>query len=459
MVALTQLLLNARDALSAQSFGIGVTGQNVTNVNTTGYVRRDANLATRVGGGVVAVGIRRAADQFLDRRWFAATGASGSASEREGQLSGVESLFADAQGTGLGDAISGVFDAFQTLSQNPSDPTARQGVLDKAAHLTTRLNDTANAIAERRQELLQKAQAAVAEVNAKASEVAQLNRQIAAAEARGEDASDLIDQRNQLILGISSLVDVRTFQDGNGDPVLQAAGTTLVEGDVAATFSLDLAADGSLRLWAQSSGPPATEVTAGLSGGKLAGLKEVRDTDLVELGDRVDQLAWDVASAINTTHAAGFGLDGVGGRVLFALPPSASGAARQIAVDPTLLGHPDRVAASSSAATVPGGSDNAVALAGLADDLVASGGTRTASEAWADVVGDFGTRLARARDTAETRSGVLAQTEAMRQSESGVSLDEEMVNLTKFQHAYDASAKVLATVDELMRELIDKVGR
>jgi len=459
MVALNRLLLTARDALAAQSFGLGVTGQNVNNVNTAGYVRRSADLRTRLGGGVVAVGVRRAADAFLDRRWFGASSSSSSASERQALLSGVEPLLSDFGGAGLGDAISGVFDAFQGLASNPSDPTTRQVVLDRAEHLADRLNQAADAVAERRQEILQKAQASVAEVNAEAAEVARLNREIAVAEARGEDASDLIDERNRLVLGISSLIDVKTFTDGQGGLVLHAAGTTLVEGGVAATLSIDLAGDGSMRLWSESSGPPATEVTQGLSGGKLAAYKEVRDVDLVDVAGRLDQLAFDLGSAVNTQHALGFGLDGVSGRPLFSLPPSATGAARLIGLDAALVGHPERLAASSSAVTVPGGSDNAVALAGLASTDIASGGTRTASEAWADLVGDFGTRLARAEATAEIHSDVLAQTEAMRESASGVSLDEEMVNLTRYQHAYDAAAKVLATVDELMRELIDRIGR
>ena len=112
-----------------------------------------------------------------------------------------------------------------------------------------------------------------------------------------------------------------------------------------------------------------------------------------------------------------------------------------------------------SATTLPGGSDNAALLAQLAAQKVASGNTRTLGEAYADLVGDVGTRKAQAETESQLRQSVLGQADALRESESGVSLDEEMVNLTRYQRAYQAAAKVLTTVDELMQELLARVGR
>ncbi len=459
MTALTQLLLTARDALTAQSFGLGVTGQNVTNASTPAYARRDALLEARAFGGVVATGVRRATDQFIDRRWFAATSLGQSASEREGLLSAIEPVFDDVSGAGLGSALDQLFAGFSLLAATPGDATARQEVLGRAEALATRLRDGADTLATRRDELLAKAQEVSREINTKASTIAELNRKIAAADALGEDSGSLRDQRDKVLLGLSSLVDVQTFFDGQGGLVVRSSGTTLIEGGVAQAFEVDLASDGSLRLTVKDSGPPPMDVTSALTGGSLAAIKEVRDSDLASVATDLDQLAWDLGSALNAQHALGFGLDGVGGRPLFAMSSGVSGAARAIALDVLLVGHPERLAASGLATTIPGGSDNAVKLASLSQQKLVAGNTRTASEAWSDLVGDFGGRLARSRGDLELRQNVLAQVEAMRDSVSGVSLDEEMVSLTKFQHAYEAAAKVLATVDELLRELLDRVGR
>ena len=100
-----------------------------------------------------------------------------------------------------------------------------------------------------------------------------------------------------------------------------------------------------------------------------------------------------------------------------------------------------------------------MALSGLSSQQLFSGNTRSATQAWSDLVGDAGSRLAQASAETEIRQSIRAQADSLRESLSGVSLDEEMVSLTKYQHAYDAAAKVLAVVDELLRELLDKVGR
>src|SRR5262249_29877056 len=94
-MSLDRLLGLAPDALTAQSFALDVVGQNVSNVNTPGYVRRDANLETQKTGGVVALGVDRAVDRFVDARVYDATGYASGADARDGQLAGIESLFED----------------------------------------------------------------------------------------------------------------------------------------------------------------------------------------------------------------------------------------------------------------------------------------------------------------------------------------------------------------------------
>ncbi|MCA9594298.1 MAG: flagellar hook-associated protein FlgK [Myxococcales bacterium] len=464
MASLTQLLYTARDALSAQSFGLGVTGQNVSNANTPGYVRRDAMLSNVVlgnqgYGGVEALGVRRATDAFLDRRVFEASSLASAASRRDTELAGVESLLDDFSGTGLADSLSKLFGSFDALSQSPNDPTARQTVLESAQAVAARVRETADSIATMRDSQLERGRAVITEINEKASRIAELNRQIAIAEAQGKDTSDLQDLRHQALLDLSTKVDVHTFTSDDGSLAVQAAGTTLVEGNTSRTLSLDLSSSGTLRLFAERTGGPPTEITSQLKGGELAGIKEARDEDLVALGDRLDQLAFDLASAVNAQHAAGYGLDGVTGRNLFDVSATVSGAARSLQLSTQVAGSPDKIAASSSATTLPGGSDNAALLAQLAAQKVASGNTRTLGEAYADLVGDVGTRKAQAETESQLRQSVLGQADALRESESGVSLDEEMVNLTRYQRAYQAAAKVLTTVDELMQELLARVGR
>jgi flagellar hook-associated protein 1 len=158
-------------------------------------------------------------------------------------------------------------------------------------------------------------------------------------------------------------------------------------------------------------------------------------------------------------HAAGFGSDGSTGNNLFDIPATATGAARAISLSVDVAGHPERVAAASSAATTPGGSDNAAALSGLSTQAIASGNTETASDAYGDLVGNVGELRASSQRNVTTQTAVQQQAQTMQQSLSGVSLDDEMVALTKYQNAYGAASKVLNTVDQMMSDLMNAVGR
>jgi flagellar hook-associated protein 1 FlgK len=186
-------------------------------------------------------------------------------------------------------------------------------------------------------------------------------------------------------------------------------------------------------------------------------VKEARDVDVFEVAKRLDEFVFDVGNAVNAQHAAGVGLDGQGGRNVFDVPALSEGAARAFRLSGDVASNPQAIAAASPG-TLPGGADNAVALAGLGDAPLGLTG-RSTFQNYGSLVGDVGSRKAAAERNVEMRDALHAQTEAMRAAMSGVSLDEEMVSLSKYQRAYEAAAKVLSTVDEMLSELIARVGR
>jgi flagellar hook-associated protein 1 FlgK len=462
MAGLNSLLSLTKDALGAQSYGLDVTGQNVSNVNTPGYVRREAILQSRAAGtatygGVDVKGLRRTFDQFVAGRYLDASGLSASADARDGALGNIEAIFNDAAGAGLGSSISALFASFQTLSTNPSDPSARAAVLSSATDFANKVRGASDAITTQRSELYSQAQGTTSEINDRAKQIAGLNQQISVAEAEGHDAADLKDKRDNLLDELSQRVDVHTFIDGQGQFVVRSAGTTLVEGSVAASLSVSIGSTGNLQIFAKQGSSGSVDVTSQVVGGSLGGIREARDVDAIAVMQKLDQFAYDVATKINGQHAAGVGLDGSTGLSLFSVSAAPQGAAASLTLDAGMVGHPEKLAAASSNASLPGGSDNAALLAGLASQPFASGATRTAAEAYSDIVGDVGSRKAGALRDAETRDAMKAQTKSMRDSTSGVSLDEEMVNLSRYQRAYEAATKLLQTVDQLMATLIGEI--
>jgi flagellar hook-associated protein 1 FlgK len=427
-------------------------------------VRREAvlqtqALGTETTGGVQVQGLRRAADIYADRSFLAATAMQSAANEYDSQLASVESVFNDSSGTGFGSTLDQLFSSFQQLSARPSDPTVRQSVLNAADVFASRANDIANTLASQRTDLFDKASALASQTNQRAQDIAKLNQQIVTVRQSGQDASDLIDQRNLKLLDLAQLVDIRTVAGANDSVMVQAGGTTLVEGSNAQQIGVELDSSGNIAYIAHRSGgvDSAADITSTISGGQLFAVKQARDVDILDVSNRFDKFVFDVATSLNSAHAAGVGLDGQSGRNIFDVGSTSDGAARSIALSGDVAGHPEFIAAASNAGELPGGSSNAVILGNVASmpDVF---GNRTPAQAYGDIVGDIGSRRAASRSDVDLRAGILQQSKTARESVSGVSLDEEMVNLQKFQSAYQAAGKVLATVDSLLDGLIQKVG-
>jgi flagellar hook-associated protein 1 FlgK len=464
MAGLTSLLNVARDALNAQSFGLNVTGQNVANANTPLYVRREAVIQTRALGSqttgtVEALGIRRAADTYVDRRYFEASSNSSAASQYDNELQQIETAFNDLGGTGLGSSLDAVFKSFQQLAARPNDTTVRAELLDKLDVFASRSRQIGNTIATQRTDMLERTREVTREATLRAQEIANLNEKIVFARQNGQDAADLVDQRNKKLLNLSELIDTRTVEGANGSVMVQASGTTLVEGAYARSLDVSVDSEGSMRIMASRVGgaKPDTDITNLLTGGKLAGLKEARDGDLFDVAGRFDKFIFDVATAINTQHASGVGLDGSTGLAVFDVGPTAAGAARAIQLSTDIIGRPESIAAAQSQSALPGGSDNAVLLGDL-QEMPNVFGSRTPSQAYGDLVGEIGVKRASARSEVALRTDIFQQAETVRDSTSGVSLDEEMVGLQRYQRAYEAAGKVIAMVDQLLEELMNKVG-
>ncbi len=464
-MALTSILFTARDALAAQSYGVSVTSQNITNANTEGYVRREAVLQTRIHGsatyGSVEIeGLRRASDAFLEGQHFSSLGKSEASAERDAQLSVLEAVFNDLAGAGIGSALDSINRSFQQLSVDPSDTIAREDVLASLGEFVSRVHETGETLASQRTEIFNHMQNLVSEMNEYADEIASLNKQIQIAEAQGETAADLRDRRGLVLLQLAPIVNINVVEHDNGSILVQASGATLVDGAEARQFDLDIASSGDARLLARRTDGSFSDVTRGLTGGALEGLKVVRDDDITQIQNQLDEYVYDFATALNTQHATGFGLDASTGSDLFdlnlaGLPPS--GAAQTITISADVFGQPEKIAAADSLATTPGSGENAKALTQIFDQAVTFSSSRTPSEGYSDLVGNLGLRRANAKRENEVHEAMAAQFQQLNESVSGVSLDEEMVALTRYQRAYQAASRVLTTADELLQELLGAV--
>ena len=463
MADLLAILSQGASSLGAHRAASATASHNLENVNTEGYARQSVALEAElpveqqmngwIGRGVTVGAVTQARDRFLEAQIPGALDATARATAESDTLSSVHALDPDLAG-GLPVSLGNFYSAMRNLSQNPGSPVLRQGAVDASRSLAMAFNRTATALSGARAAVDSQLSGSMSEVNSTAAQMALLNRQIRQARAAGGEPNDLLDARLKLQDKLAELTGAVPVPDGSGDVSMALpGGTALVSGDRAASLAAvpDAANGGYVALEvtrADGSGPyPLSAV-----GCTLGGLLDARDGALGAAQAGIDTLAFDLASTVNAVHQAGYGLDGVAGRPLFDVGGTAAGAASTLAVSAAVIADPRLLAAASSAATVPGDASNLFKLIDTENTALSGGldgGAQTAA-----VIARFGAASSQAQSTRQSEGAVKSYLLQLRESTSGVSVDEELVNLQKAQRAFEAVSKVIAASSSMLDTLM-----
>lgn len=467
-MSLSSTLEIGKSGLRIYQVATEVVSENIANVNTPGYSRQrvileDAPPSTAngfpLGTGVRISSVVRYYDALLQRQLVNAGTTSGYDTKKSEVLQQVEPIFNEVAQDGLGASIASFFNSWQDLSLNPTGNAERQAVLstgkimtDQFHYVSRTLNDAVVAQNEAVQPL-------VDSVNNILSNIAQLNGQIRVTELVSGNANEMRDKRDYLIRELAENMAVSFTENSDGMTDVTYTDTTgtyaLVTGIDAATLSVTTSgtlADGStprnVVQIAAAGGGAATTVAP--TTGELGAVMVMRDTTIPEYLNRVNSLASTVVSEVNAVHAAGYTLYAGNGVDFF----SAGGTtAETIALD---FSDPNLVAASQNSSSL-GDNSNAVALAKLVSANTMSGGTTTFSNYYNGLVAQIGLDVNSAQTVAAQDSAFMKQLLTLRDSYSGVSLDEELTDLIKYQRSYQASAKLITTVDSMLDTLINMI--
>ncbi len=432
-----------------------VIAGNMANVDTPGYSRQRPIMVESdpmwegsllMGSGVTLQGIESLRDNVLELRLDEETQQQGQLGAFVNAMQQVQTMFSGNDGE-IGQTISKFFTSLDQLSTDPANMPMRQSVLQAAANMTTAFRRTSANLGALRNNLDLSVEQAVNEVNRLTGQIANLSSQVTSLERIGQDPGAFLDQRNLLIRDLSSLIDVSVIDNGQGSISLTTnQGTVLVADNRAFALGTHLGTDGMTHIYDGD-----TDITATINGGQIAGLLQTRDTTLPGLLGNLDTLASGLITALNTAHRQGFDRAGNQGGDLFtptALGASAASTFQLQISDPSLL------AASSDGS--PGSNGNLAVLSAVANQSIADG--QTANDLYARIVFQVGSDVANASAEADASSLVLTQLQNQRAAVSGVSLDEEATNLIRYQRAYEASARVISTVNELTNVAIN-LGR
>jgi len=427
-----QGLQTALSGLIAQQDAIDVTGNNITNVNTEGYSRQTAVLQTKeplhvaalsavtgeggqLGTGVTVATITRIRNTYLDAAYREHSTAAGAAGAQAEELQQAQSAFNEPSSTGLASQLSAFWSSWGDLAQAPSEPGPKIAVVGAATQLTGSLHQ----LAAQLQSLEGQASSQYAaitgptgEVASDAAQIAELNHQIKLSLEAHQQPNELEDHRDLLIDKLSMLASVTVTKaaDGTDTVAFGNAAQPLVEG--------------STVHWPQA-------LTAA-AGGKLGALLELSSPTgpLASYGAALNEVAKTLADSVNELHTATPFFKGT------------TAATIEVAVAP------GEVQTSSEGAS--GGNNVALAIAGL------RGGA--ADQHYAALVAQVGTGVQSATTNQANAQAVLSAVSNQRQSVSGVSLDEEMTNLITFQRGYQASARALNVMNEMLDTLINQSG-
>lgn len=430
--------------LLAHQRSIDVTGHNIANASTVGYSRQEASLSAthplnvpagaigsgagaQLGGGVDVQSYRRIRDTFLDLQYRGQATKLGEHTARSSALEGVELTLSEPSDDGIGTQLAKLWNAWSDVANAPESSAARQALVSRAGALASSFATVdgqmaavgANAASE--YAVLTGPQGEVAKIG---EEIRSLNDAIKRVKTAGAEPNDLYDRRDVLLDRLAGLGQVSVSEGAEAGSIVVSFGNA----------AQPLVRDAEPVNWPQTLTSP---------GGRLGALQAVTG-EIAAYRTSLSAVAREVADAVNAVH--GGGAAGAAGP-FFTFTAGAEAAT--LAVRPDLAANPALIA--TTAGTAAGANDLALRVAAL------RGGPIDGS--YQALVTRIGTDVAEA-GRMQSNSEVLARSvDDRRQSVSGVAMDEEMTNLVRFQRGYQASARAMSTMDEMLDVLINRTGR
>ncbi|NDC73710.1 flagellar hook-associated protein FlgK [bacterium] len=462
-------------ALNAQSRGVETAGRNLANVNNPDYSRQRVLFANRgsvlTHDGVESIGIeakniQQVRDNLLDRQLARELGLTAALEAEDSANSRAQAALGESidrtastdapevSAQGIAAALGDFFNAFQAFAARPTDLGEKQNLVQRADILAQRFNLTDARLAQIQTDLDVQIQAGAEDVNNLLANVAALNGQIGQLEVNAPGAAvDLRDQRQSRIEELAKSIGAETranannasqvdvfVRDSNGTPVVLVSAAS-----VAASVAFD-------QVHMTATTPLGVPINLNLTGGSIKGDLTARDGLVSTLRQRLSDFAGQLASSVNSAYNP----TGTGGN-FFTVDPAKPAATITLAtsINPTAL--------QASAGGAAGDNTIAANIVNLATQRfsVAAGDkiNGTFSQYYSGVVSEFGRTVAGTEGRLEDQKNIETLVKQQRQSVSGVSMDEEMADLLKFQRAFQASSKVISIIDGLLDTVVNGLVR
>ncbi|WP_428775200.1 flagellar hook-associated protein FlgK [Vibrio sp.] len=448
----------ALSGLNANRVALNVTAQNVANVNTPGYSRQQALMASVSGGqfdklsagmGVEVTSIRRITDQFLVKQTWSTNSNASYASQYTTAMSQLENVLG-ADGFNLSTGLDSLFASLHDATSKPESMPLRQQVINESRALARRFNTLTNSLHNQHKDIHDQRGAAVTHANSLMANIADLNKQIVEMQGTGGNPAQLLDTRDALVGELAKVIEIKTTdQPDGGLQVTLTSGQPLVMGkDYGELKAIPDPNDPYMADLHVQFGNQSFAIN-GSVGAQLGSLNDYQLEVLKPYQNAIDDMARSLADEFNAVLAAGQDLNGNPGAPLFSYDPANPAASLDVISLP-----PDQLAFSSDG--TPGNSDNLRDLIDLSNKPMAISGFGNVSlnDAFTAMVGDTAIKARQAESDYQANLAMNEQAVAARDNVSAVNSDEEAANLMTFANAHNANMKVISTANQLFDSVL-----
>jgi len=492
MSGLFSTLNTAVKGLNAQQTALQTASNNISNAGTEGYSRQRVELKEdisteiagvgRIGTGVKLEGVVRTVDELVDNQIRNENSTLSHYITKDDVMSQLEGVFNETSGTGISSAMGDMFTAWQDLSSNPESSSAKSVVVQDSMTFIDTVNQKAAQLDQLKDDTVSSLEKNTYDVNSTVDQLKAVNDQIFNFTIKGESPNDLLDKRDLLMKNLSGMANCTSSfdkwgrasvtlggrditaadatyklstvtemsykDDGSADIKIAVGGdiTNIKEVNISAVAAKSLKA-GSPVYYDENASEPVT--AANITSGTIGGNLQARDEIDARAGD-LNSFAKSLADLINSKHNTG--TDGID----FFTFKDSSNYALNISVNPKLQEDESLVLAGSSSTSAAGDGSTALAISNLKDMKLSSGATL--EESYSNIVAKVGISTQNAANMVDTHKAVMEQLQSRRDSISGVSIDEETANIIQYQRSYEANAKVISVLSDMLDTLINKTG-
>lgn len=461
-------------AMKNSQTALHTVSHNVANKETEGYSRQRTETFSnfpyghgklRMGTGARAASVSRTVNPYLERQLGNERSQLSFYKGQADGLSRLEQVYNELAVEGLNHSMVNFFNSFKELSINPESMPKRISVKENADLLARDFNRVSEQIKEVRGDANSGVALAVNQVNAKTDELAKLNMQIQKVEIAGGYANDERDRRDQVLKELGELIEIKWSEGTDSNITVSTSNNAVlvVNGEASRLEAVATPAHGNKAegdfdvLYYHHDFAEPLVLTDRIKGGRLGGLIMTRDGEVRDYKNKVDTMAYTIANKVNELHRQGYNAFNQRGEDFFVPPVQQEGAADQLSINPNIVGDVGRIAAAMDP-NRPGDNRIALMLGDLQHKKTLFDGETSLDEFYNGLVAELGIRTEKINRQVEVQQGMVDQLTNLRESISGVSIDEEMAQMMEWQKQFDASARVIRTADEMLTTVLNIRG-